>query len=75
MKQQEISQNMTHIQHSINHNTKECADYYGLPFSFSGALIYLPSTYEGKQVIVLGIQPYTVEMVIPFAYPTLHGEN
>jgi hypothetical protein len=60
---------MTHILHSINHNTKECADYYGLPFSFYGPLTNLPSTHNGKQVMLLGMQPYTVEKVAPFDYP------
>jgi hypothetical protein len=61
---------MTLIQRRIDHNTKECADYYGLPLGFTGALKDLPTTHDGKQVIVLGMKPYTVEEIIPFAYPS-----
>jgi hypothetical protein len=56
------------IQFLLNHNTRECSLSFGLPFSFDGPLFGLPPIKDGKPVHVLGLTPYTVELVIPIPY-------
>lgn len=59
---------MNLLRFCVNHNNETCAVYYGTPFQYDGALMNLPKTKDGKEVIVLGLQPHTVDLKIEVDY-------
>lgn len=56
---------MKMIRYYHNTNTGECNVWFGVPFFFDGPLFKLPNMRDGKQVHVVGLTPYTVELEIP----------
>lgn len=59
---------MKHIQTLIDFNNQECSVSFGIPFKFKGPLFNLPKVKNGKPVHILGLTPYTVELVIPIPF-------
>lgn len=55
---------MKNIRYYHNHNTGECKVWFGTPFHFNESLYNLPNIWNGKQVHVLGVTPYTVDLEI-----------
>ena len=64
---------MKFIRFHIDYNNNKCSASFGLPFKFDGPLMNCPREKDGKEVIVVGLTPYTTEKVIDIPFD-IRGE-